>query len=34
MNNMNTAREWEKYWEKGMKKPDEEDVFDFSKEKR
>ncbi len=28
------AQIWEKYWEQGMKKPDEEDPFDFSKEKR
>jgi len=26
------AHVWEKYWEQGMKKPDEEDLFDFSKE--
>jgi len=26
------AQTWEKYWESGMKKPDEEDLFDFSKE--
>ena len=26
------AQMWEKYWEKGMKRPDEEDLFDFSKE--
>jgi hypothetical protein len=28
------AQMWEKYWEKGMKKPDEEDLFDFSQEPR
>jgi len=28
------AHIWEKYWEQGMKKPDEEDLFDFSKEPR
>jgi len=26
------AQAWEKYWEQGMKKPDGEDLFDFSKE--
>jgi hypothetical protein len=26
------AQMWEKYWEPGMKRPDEEDLFDFSKE--
>jgi hypothetical protein len=28
------AQIWQKYWEQGMKKPDEEDLFDFSKETR
>jgi hypothetical protein len=26
------AQMWEKYWESGMQRPDEEDLFDFSKE--
>lgn len=26
------AHIWEKYWERGMKRPDEDDLFDFSKE--
>jgi hypothetical protein len=26
------AQMWEKYWEKGMKRPAQEDLFDFSKE--
>jgi hypothetical protein len=26
------AQIWEKYWEQGMKKPDEDDLFDFSQE--
>ena len=26
------AQMWEKYWEQGMKRPDEEELFDFSKE--
>ncbi|MBK9253479.1 MAG: hypothetical protein IPM70_17125 [Proteobacteria bacterium] len=28
------AQMWEKYWEEGMKRPAEEDLFDFSKEPR
>ena len=28
------AQIWEKYWEQGMKRPDEADLFDFSKEPR
>jgi hypothetical protein len=28
------AQIWEKYWEEGMKRPAEEDLFDFSKEPR
>ncbi|MCC6630664.1 MAG: hypothetical protein IT482_01225 [Gammaproteobacteria bacterium] len=28
------AQTWEKYWEQGMKRPAEEDLFDFSKEPR
>jgi hypothetical protein len=28
------AHMWEKYWESGMKRPAEEDLFDFSKEPR
>ena len=28
------AQIWEKYWEQGMKRPEEEDLFDFSKEPR
>jgi len=28
------ARIWEKYWEQGMKKPAEDDLFDFSQEPR
>ena len=28
------AQTWEKYWEEGMKRPAEEDLFDFSKEPR
>jgi len=23
------AKIWEQYWEKGMKKPEEEDIFNF-----
>lgn len=26
------AQIWEKYWEQGMKRPDQEDLFDFTKE--
>jgi hypothetical protein len=28
------AQVWEKYWEPGMKKPEEDDIFDFSQEAR
>jgi hypothetical protein len=28
------AQMWEKYWEQGMKRPEQEDVFDFSREPR
>ena len=32
MYNRPWAQLWEKYWEKGMKRPEETDVFDFSRQ--
>jgi hypothetical protein len=28
------AQMWEKHWERGMDRPDEKDIFDFSNEER